>query len=103
MTNSATTNDTKLDDNTYEKLLRIISHYTISELEEIVPFGSKSDEDREQITKVALKSIETTTIIMHEFLNANALNLTKVDTANDLLKNNKLEEAYTYIFNTKIN
>lgn len=84
--------------NDYEKLLRVISHYMMSELEEIAPFDSKTDTEREELIKVALKSIETSTIVLHEFLKPDAINFQKLEKANDLINEKKYQDAYEFIF-----
>ncbi len=87
-----------LKSNHFENLLKINAHYVMNEIEEIIPYDSVSDEEREKIIKVAMKTIETTTIVMHEFLKEDSVNYTKIDEAVDFLDKNKYEEAYKFIF-----
>lgn len=91
-------NKIKIEDKNYEKMLQIISHYMLGEIEELIAFNSKTDSEREEIIKIALKAIETSTIVLHEFLNPNALKFEKLDKASSMIKDGKYDDAYRFIF-----
>lgn len=91
-------NKVNIEDSSYEKLLHVISHYMMAEMEEIAPFGSKTETEKEELIKVALKAIETSTIVLHEFLKPDALNFEKLDKASGMIKEGKYDDAYGFIF-----
>ncbi len=96
-------NDEQKMENTFtdeqlEQLFKIVSHYMMSELEELTPFDERTPEECENILKVTMKSIETTTMVMKEFLKPDALDWQKVEKAHGLLQENKMKEAHAYIF-----
>lgn len=91
-------NKVNIEDSSYEKLLHVISHYMMAEMEEITPFNSKTDSEKEELIKIALKAIETSTIILHEFLKPDALDFEKLDKASNMIKDGKYDDAYGFIF-----
>lgn len=91
------TKETKssLPDATLEKLLSIVSHYAFAELEELTPFDTKSDEEREEIMKIAVKTIETSVIVANELHTpASTVNNDKVDKIYELLQSQDFDNAY---------
>ena len=91
------TQETKsqLPDATLEKLLAIVSHYAFAELEEIAPFDSKSDSERQDIMKIAIKAIETSVIVSNELhAPASTVNDEKIEKIYNLLQSSKFDEAY---------
>ena len=87
-----------LTDEQLEGLFQIISRFMIPELEEIAPMLNKTDEQCEEILKVAMKAIETSTIVLSEFLNPNSFDVEKIGHVKELLKQNQYESAQKYIF-----
>lgn len=96
-------NKLNIEDSSYEKILHVISHYMMGEMEEIAPYGAKTDAEKEELIKVALKAIETSTIVLHEFLKPNALNFEKLDKADTMIKDGKYDDAYSFIFTNSSN
>ena len=93
-TNTEVNSELNISDAQLEKMLKIVSHYVFSELDEVVPFDSKSDEERDEIMKLVVKTIETSVIVSNELHNASSLNDQKVDTIVRLFQESKFDEAY---------
>ena len=83
----------KLNDQSLEKLLSTISHYVMDSLDEIVAFDVKSNEAREEIIKVALKSLEVSSILTCKFFDTNTLDLEQLDKVDIAIKENDFEKA----------
>lgn len=56
-------NDKKLED-----LLQIVGAHVMGEIEEIVPFESKTEEEREEIFKLLMRATEVATIVNLKYL-----------------------------------
>lgn len=89
----------KITDNEYEKILKIISHNMMPELELLVPFEEIEEKNKEQILTVILKTIEVSTSIMSELIKDAKLDQEKIDTILNLMNEGKNEEAYKNIYN----
>ena len=89
----------KLEDQTLEKLLRAITPFILSELEEVVSFEGKNDEQREDIIKTATKSLEVSTILFSKFLKDDSIDATMLDKVTNLIAEEKMEEAADIINN----
>ena len=87
-----------LTDEQLEKLFSIIAHYMMNELEEFSPFEEKSEAQREEVLKVAMRSIETTTVVLKELLKPDAFDFDKINEAHGLIKGNQAEKAHKFIF-----
>ncbi|MBT4790303.1 MAG: hypothetical protein HON90_01925 [Halobacteriovoraceae bacterium] len=83
-----------LTDKQLEKFLTIASHYTFAELDELVPFDKKNDEERNEIMKVVVKTIESSVIVASELFKASSVDDSKLDNVFNLLNDKKFDEAY---------
>jgi len=83
----------KINDKSLEEILSIISHYVLDSLREVVDFNSKSDLDREEILKVALKSLEVSSILTCKFFDSNSLNTDLLSRVNTYIKSDDFENA----------
>ena len=88
----------KLTDKNLENLLKVFTPFVLSELEEITPFSEKTDEQRQNIMKAAIKSLEVTTILFGKIIRDDSLDVAKLDELKELIESGKLDEA-TDIFN----
>ena len=83
----------KISDENLEKLLKSITPFLLSELEEVVSFENKTDEQREDIMKTAIKSLEVSAVLTTKFINDDSLNQSMLDEVNGLIEDQKLQEA----------
>lgn len=80
-------------DEDIETVFSSIMPFITSEVEEICPFDDKSDEQREEILKVALKSVEVTVYILNRLVNDKGLDREKLNELKKLIDENNLEKA----------
>lgn len=90
-----------LDEKKFGKLLSIISHYALENLEDVIPYEKKSDEERDSIVKAALKSLEVSAVITLKFLDPNSFNEDLLDNIFLKLKDKKFDDANSIINNVK--
>lgn len=82
-----------LGDQNLGKLLSVISHYALENLEEVIDYDKKSEEEREDIVKAALKSLEVSSIITLKFLDNKSFNQSKLDEVHQLIEGKQFDKA----------
>ena len=87
-------NREELDDESFENLLTLLSHYIFSEIEEIVPFDEKSEKEREEIAKLVTKTMETSTVILFELIPNGSVDKEKLKSVVNLLGQEKFKDAH---------
>lgn len=83
----------KLSDENFENLLTVLSPYILESLETIIPFDEKTDEQREEIVKAALKATEVSAFITASMFEGETLNIEKLLKAKDHVINGDFESA----------
>jgi hypothetical protein len=86
-----------LDDKSLGKLLSVITHYSLENLEDIIPYNSKSEKDKDEIVKAALKSLEVSCIITMKFFNNETFNNDLLSNIHKALESKKFAEANNLI------
>lgn len=84
----------ELDDDNFENLLTLFSHYIFTEVEEIIPFNERTDDQREEISKVVTKSMETMAVLLFELIPNGSVDTDKLRDVVGLLKQEKFKEAH---------
>lgn len=87
----------KLTDNEYETFLKIFMEFSLGEVEEICSFESKTDEQREEVIKVVMKSVEVATSLMTHFVNEDGLNRGFFERCESLVKEDQFQELAALI------
>ncbi|MBT3586088.1 MAG: hypothetical protein HN509_14375 [Halobacteriovoraceae bacterium] len=82
-----------LTDNQFEDLLTVITPFAIGELEDVVEFENKNDEQREEVMKVCIKSLEVGVVLLAKLLKDDAIDLSQLENLSSLIRENKLQEA----------
>ena len=67
----------KITDSSLENLFTVNSHYVMDSLEEAVNFDGKTEEQREEIVRTALKSLEIATIMTCKFFDSETFDADK--------------------------
>lgn len=86
-----------MNDKQIEQLLNVLSPFVVNSLEEVVSFDSRGDEEREEILKVALRSLEIAAILTSKFYDSKSFNAEKLGNVQNALKKGKFEEAASYL------
>lgn len=90
-----------LDDQKLGKLLTVISHYALENLEEVISYDDKSEAEKEDIAKAALKSLEVSAVLTLKFLNNESFNEGKLNNVFEALEKKEYDKANS-IINEKI-
>jgi hypothetical protein len=90
----------ELDDDSFQNLLTILSHYVFGEIEEIVKFENKSEKQREEIAKVASKCMETTSVILFELIPNGSVDRDKLKDIAGRLEAGEYKEAHKKLCGT---
>ena len=91
-----------LSDQLLEKLLKVLTPFVLSELEEVVTFSDKNDQQREEIMKASIKSLEVSCILCSKLFDSSSLNEEMVEQVLSLIDQNKMDEASDIINERKI-
>mgnify|MGYP000315456683 CR=1 FL=1 len=83
----------KITDSSLENLFTVNSHYVMDSLEEAVNFDGKTEEQREEIVRTALKSLEIATIMTCKFFDSETFDADKIMTIATELKNENFSKA----------
>jgi hypothetical protein len=86
-----------LDDQKLGKLLTVISHYALENLEEVIPYDEKSEVEKEDIAKAALKSLEVSAVITLKFLNNESFDDGKLNNVFEALDKKEFDKANAII------
>lgn len=84
----------ELNDENFQKLFTVLSHYVFSEVENMIPFDKKTDDQREEIAKIASKTMETTAILMCELIPEGTININKLSQVEEKLKAEDFKGAH---------
>lgn len=77
--------------------MNIIVPFLLGELEEVTSFEAKNDEQRGEIVKIAIRSLEVGIIVMTKLIKEGGLESATVEKLAALVGENKLEEASALI------
>ena len=83
----------KLTDENLENLLKVFTPFVLSELEEVTPFIDKTDEQRQDIMKAAIKSLEVTAILFSKMVKDDSLEALRLAQLKELIESGKVDEA----------
>ena len=83
----------KLQDHDFGDILNIIAPFAVGELEEMVSFEKRTDEEREEILKVCMKSLEVGVLLTAKFMKEDSLNKNIISELLPLIEKNKLDQA----------
>ena len=83
----------KLNDQTFSELLNVVAHCALDSFEEMVPFEEKSEKERDQLLRVAMKSLEIATVVSCRFFDSETLDTKSVGEINKALADKNFEEA----------
>ncbi len=86
-----------ISDQNLGKLLSVISHYALENLEEVIPYDKKSDTEKEEIVKAALKSLEVSAIVTLKFLDGKTFDESMLDDVYQSLEKKEFDKANTII------
>lgn len=81
------------NDEDVEKLLMSIMPFVTAEIEDVCSYEDKTDEQREEILKVAVKSVEISVYILNRLAKDDSINEEKFNQLAGLIKENKVSEA----------
>ncbi|MBT3234646.1 MAG: hypothetical protein HN353_01705 [Bdellovibrionales bacterium] len=90
----------ELDDDSFENLLILLSHYVFGEVEGIVSFDDKTPKQREELAKVVSKCMETTSVIMFELIPNGTIDREKLKDVVGLLKRENFKDAHKLLCGT---
>lgn len=76
-----------------ESFLKIANPFVMGAIEEIVPFDKRSDEQKNEIMRVALKSLEIATVITSKFYDLEKVDKEKLATALEAISQKNYEKA----------
>ncbi len=91
----------KITDSSLENLFTVNSHYVMDSLGEDIEFEGKTDEQREEIVKTALKSLEIATIMTCKFFGAETFNADKIAQIAEALKAEDFSKANDLVASDK--
>ena len=83
----------KLNDKSFGELINIIAHCTLEGIDEIVPFDNKTDEQREELLRVAMKSLEVASVITCKFFDSETFDVDAVAEISEALAAKNYEKA----------
>ena len=90
---SEESSQSKLNEKTFGELLNVVAHCALDSFEEMVPFDEKPENEREELLRVAMKSLEIATVVSLRFFDTNTLDTKAVGEINKALEEKNYEEA----------
>ena len=83
----------KLNDESFGNLLNVIAHCAFETFDGLVPFDEKSDEEKEELIRIAMKSMEIAAVISCKFFDSETFEADTAKDINDALKAKDFEKA----------
>ena len=83
----------RLNDQSFENLLNLIGHCALETFDELIPFDDKTDQQKEDLLRVAMKSIEIAAVISCKFFDSETFEAEALAEIEKALKAKDYEKA----------